>query len=266
MCAIVAKLQPAGRKGAKSPRACPDGTVERHRFLCSYFQANAHYLTAVPHADVGSARNTLGARSLRVLHIAPEAALARSLGLANNSAIDYVTGDFFVTPTATNHVFVEHTIDVQSILFPERHFDVIIILHVLEHVPHMHAALSELFRVLRPGGLAVLAVPDARKNPTTQEADESMSAGERLKRFGQVDHFRRVGRDFEQILESHGFAVERIEIGAWYEKHQPQISGRFSNEEYDSRGTNRRGTSELARASHDFYYRELMFMATRPGD
>ncbi len=196
----MAKLQPAGRKGAKSPRACPDGTVERHRFLCSYFQANAHYLTAVPHADVGSARNTLGARSLRVLHIAPEAALARSLGLANNSAIDYVTGDFFVTPTATNHVFVEHTIDVQSILFPERHFDVIIILHVLEHVPHMHAALSELFRVLRPGGLAVLAVPDARKNPTTQEADESMSAEERLKRFGQVDHFRRVGRDFEQVI------------------------------------------------------------------
>ena len=60
-------------------------------------------------------------RAVRVLHIAPERSLARALGLANNPNIDYVTGDFFVTPTATASGWVEHKIDLQAIPFPADH-------------------------------------------------------------------------------------------------------------------------------------------------
>ena len=40
--------------------------------------------------------------------------------------------------------------------FPADHFDRIVSFSVFEHVSHPHAALAELHRVLRPGGLAVI--------------------------------------------------------------------------------------------------------------
>ena len=174
-----------------------------------------------------------------------------SLSLARASLcaqIDYVTGDFFVTRSAVAAGMVEHTIDVQRIPFPPSHFDVIVILHVLEHVPSLRDSLAELFRVLRPGGLAVVAVPDARDLAITHEANGSTTPDEREKYFGQVDHYRRVGRDFPQVLRGFGFDVERIEIGEWYAR-RPE-SRLFGNEEYD--------------INQPFYYRELVFMATKP--
>lgn len=43
-------------------------------------------------------------------------------------------------------------IDIQSIPFPDDSFDVIIANHMLYHVPELHKALSEVIRVLKPGG------------------------------------------------------------------------------------------------------------------
>jgi ubiquinone/menaquinone biosynthesis C-methylase UbiE len=71
----------------------------------------------------------------------------------NNPHVDYVTGDLFVTPGAAHHV--EHAVDLEAINFPDGHFDVVIVLHVLEHVNDVHRALREMHRVLRPGGLCV---------------------------------------------------------------------------------------------------------------
>ncbi|HEY7590838.1 MAG TPA: class I SAM-dependent methyltransferase [Candidatus Limnocylindrales bacterium] len=41
--------------------------------------------------------------------------------------------------------------------FPADHFDRVFSFYVFEHVHHPHAALEELFRVMRPGGLAWIA-------------------------------------------------------------------------------------------------------------
>lgn len=41
--------------------------------------------------------------------------------------------------------------------FPENHFDRVVSFYVFEHVAHPHAALAEIFRVLKPGGLAWIA-------------------------------------------------------------------------------------------------------------
>jgi ubiquinone/menaquinone biosynthesis C-methylase UbiE len=44
--------------------------------------------------------------------------------------------------------------------FPNDFFDKIIFTEVLEHLDHDHAALTELYRVLKPGGIVALTVPN----------------------------------------------------------------------------------------------------------
>lgn len=49
--------------------------------------------------------------------------------------------------------------DVTALSFPDGSFDHVLSFDVLEHVFDYHAALTEFFRVLRPGGCALLSVP-----------------------------------------------------------------------------------------------------------
>lgn len=83
--------------------------------------------------------------------------------------------------------------------------DVIHCSHVLEHVVDDAAAMTELRRVLAPGGEVLIQVP-RRKGAMTEEA---VGAGpeELLRRFGQEDHVRLYGEDFEERLEAAGFRV-----------------------------------------------------------
>ena len=49
--------------------------------------------------------------------------------------------------------------DALAMPFPDDSFDRVIISEVLEHIPHDTAAITELYRVLRPGGVAAVTVP-----------------------------------------------------------------------------------------------------------
>lgn len=48
-----------------------------------------------------------------------------------------------------------------EIPFPDESFDIVTLKHTLEHVQHPMRGLKEIARVLRPGGVAFLIVPDA---------------------------------------------------------------------------------------------------------
>ncbi len=50
-------------------------------------------------------------------------------------------------------------VTVESLPFPDDHFDGCICLSVLEYLDHPHLCLDELQRVLKPGGLLILSVP-----------------------------------------------------------------------------------------------------------
>jgi SAM-dependent methyltransferase len=92
--------------------------------------------------------------------------------------------------------------DLTKLPFQDGSFDVIMCYHVLEHIPDDRGAMRELARVLAPGGLALVQVP-RRPNAMTVEnpaADEE----ERIRRFGQADHVRYYGRDFETRLVDNG--------------------------------------------------------------
>jgi SAM-dependent methyltransferase len=97
---------------------------------------------------------------------------------------------------------------VTAIPLADASVDVLVCYHVLEHVPDDAAALRELGRVLRPGGVGIVQVPIRFGLETDEDPDADVA--ERVRRFGQADHVRYYGDDFEQRLVDHGLAYSRI--------------------------------------------------------
>jgi GT2 family glycosyltransferase/SAM-dependent methyltransferase len=94
--------------------------------------------------------------------------------------------------------------DITVMRYPSDSVDFFICFHVLEHIPDAAAALSEIRRVLKPGGAAVLQVPVDWEAATTREYDAPDPR--------DVGHVRQYGRDFPEHLERAGFAVEGLRV------------------------------------------------------
>jgi SAM-dependent methyltransferase len=80
----------------------------------------------------------------------------------------------------------------------------------LEHIPDDGKAISEIYRVLKPSGTAVIMVPTRGEH--TVEDREVTDPAEREKLYGQADHVRIYGRDFPNRLEKKGFLVSTIDF------------------------------------------------------
>lgn len=129
-----------------------------------------------------------------MLHIAPELCFIKRF--ESIKSLDYITGDI-ESPLA------KVKMDIHEIPFEENEFDVIFCNHVLEHVDDDIKAISEIQRVLKPGGWAILQVPFFYPVPETTYEDKSITDPlEREKAFGQDDHVRMYGEDYAKRLAS----------------------------------------------------------------
>lgn len=117
----------------------------------------------------------------------------------------YITADL-ESPLADMHF------DVQHIPMKDRSVDVVICNHLLEHVEDDAMALNELYRIMRPGGWGIMLVPEDRSRAVTFEDDTITDPKERTRLFGQYDHRRLYGRDYDDRLRRAGFEVERIAV------------------------------------------------------
>lgn len=88
-------------------------------------------------------------------------------------------------------------IDLQKIDLPDDSLDVVLTSHVLEHVPDTSAALSEVFRVLKPGGSMVLLVP-VLQGVTAPPVEPEFHGDD-------TPVFWRFGLDLTGTLREHGF-------------------------------------------------------------
>lgn len=122
-------------------------------------------------------------------------------------AADYTTADL-ESPLADLHF------DVQCIPLPDASFDVLICNHLLEHVADDRRALSEFFRVLRPGGWGILLSARRPSRAATFEDDSIVDPAERTRIFGQYDHRRIYGRDYAERLRAAGFEVRETDYAA----------------------------------------------------
>ena len=135
----------------------------------------------------------------RMLHFAPEEGLEKRLRLAIGSRL--VTTDIEMPN-------VDVLSDITKMPFDTGSFDLIYCSNVLEHVSDDKHAMQELFRVLSPGGLAVIQVPI--RGEKTYEDVEIKTPELRAVHFGQADHVRYYGRDISDRLRAVGFIVEEV--------------------------------------------------------
>jgi SAM-dependent methyltransferase len=102
--------------------------------------------------------------------------------------------------------------NICALSFPQKHFDLIICYHVLEHIVDDYSAIQELQRVLAVEGLMLLQVPI--KGDATYEDLTVTNPFERARLFGQKDHVRFYGRDFRDRVASVGLRVEEVDFAA----------------------------------------------------
>jgi ubiquinone/menaquinone biosynthesis C-methylase UbiE len=102
--------------------------------------------------------------------------------------------------------------DLTNIDRESNYFDLIICNHVLEHILDDRKAMRELFRVLKPGGKAILQVPLSMTLNETFEDFSITDPAERICIFGQRDHCRIYGQDYGQRLEEAGFSFRPVKI------------------------------------------------------
>jgi SAM-dependent methyltransferase len=137
----------------------------------------------------------------RILHFAPEKALRAAL----RSNRGYETADL-------RQPGVTHQVDITRLPMAEATYDVIIANHVLEHIDDDRRAIGELFRVLRPGGIALLTVPLNPTRDTTYEDATITGPAERHAHFNATDHRRYYGLDFADRVAGAGFQVETFRV------------------------------------------------------
>ncbi len=175
------KFLPFGVKPRSNARCPRCGSLERHRLLWLYLKNRTKFFSD----------------NLKVLHFAPEYIFQRTFTSLPN--LDYVSADLDSPLAMVN-------MDITNIAYKDNSFDVILCIHVLEHVLDDQKAMRELFRVLKSGGWAILQVPILREK--TFEDPTIMTPEKRLKHFGKEDHVRIYGLDYKERLENAGFSVK----------------------------------------------------------
>ena len=170
-------------------------SLERHRLLWLFLKNKTNFFTA----------------QHKILHFAPEQAFYKRFRKLKN--LDYTTTDL-------NSPLADVKADICDLPFEDNSFDVILCNHVLEHIPDDTKALSELWRVMKPGGWGIFQIPQDLDRETTFEDNSITDKKQRAKVFGQYDHVRIYGRDYFKTLEKAGFTVNPVPYSSQLSKEE----------------------------------------------
>jgi len=168
---------------ATANSVCPQcGSGIRHRFIFTFLQ------------------QTYGAwpAGLSILHFAPEPGFVEFFQRLRN--VRYIGCDLQPCPERGLQ-----QVDILDIPYPENSFDLIVCIHVLEHIRDDLRAIRELHRCLKPGGKALIAVPIYGK---TTFDDPTLDFEQRRLMYGIGDHMRLNGLDLQAKLANAGFRVQ----------------------------------------------------------
>ncbi len=168
-----------GRPYAQCPNCL---SLERHRFQYQILQKVLHE------------KNT---QLMHVLHFAPEPGLKAFFG---HRFAKYVTADIEMPEVDIN-------VDIQSLPFLDETFDFVFASHVPEHIPDDRKALSEIRRILKPHGMAILPVPIV--GATTIEYPMPDPLQDNHVRAPGLDYYDRYADDFSSC---QFYSSEEVEV------------------------------------------------------
>lgn len=140
-----------------------------------------------------------------ILDFAPNAAF--SSVLRKEHMTEYTSADLY-----RNDVDQQLDIcDMQTL--KDNTFDVLLCSHILEHVDHPEKALSEIYRVLKSQGIAIIMVPLFWDVKETVEGVHENTNESRQKYYGQNDHVRLFSRsDFLNRISKAQFLINELDI------------------------------------------------------
>lgn len=133
--------------------------------------------------------------------------------------------DYYPVDINPEHYGIRDVVDITNIQYEGNFFDLIICNHVLEHIPDDAKAMSELFRVLKPSGKAIINVPFNKTLEVTLEDEKYNTPELREKYYGQFDYVRLYGKDYVKRLEKAGFYVETVYPNVNRSAHELKIYG-----------------------------------------
>lgn len=184
---------------------CPRcNSKARHRRIWLYLEENTNLFTD----------------QLQLLHVSPQYSLSRRLITMPN--LEYVGVDI------QDRANIRLKVDLAAAPLQSNTFDAAICVHVLEHVQEDQKAIQELYRVLKPGGWAVVSVP-IRLDQKTFEDPSIILPEDRKRAFGEESHFRFYGYDLIEQLEECGFQVQ-LDLAADVEQQTREKYGLLDDE------------------------------------
>jgi len=161
----------------------------------------------------------------KILHFSPEKNIYRFIK-ANNEVITADIEPLFYKSIDSN---IKNE-DATHLSYADNSFDVVIGNHIMEHIPNDIKAMSEIYRVLKPGGRAILQVPYSTLPAATIEEPGINDAQKQSTLFGQKDHVRIYQlQNYLNRLQNCGFTVALIEykdLAAFY-KNAIQVNESF---------------------------------------
>lgn len=161
---------------------CPGcGSDIRHRFLLSFLVNKTNVLNKLT----------------KILYFAPETFIRDFLKKQKN--VECVLCD--IVPSCYPGAI---KVDMTDIKFSDDSFDGFIASHVLEHIKDDVRAVKEVYRVVRPGGWALIVIPIYGEE-TFEDAGLDYNGREKM--YGIGEHMRMNGLDFKIKLANAGFSV-----------------------------------------------------------
>jgi len=90
--------------------------------------------------------------------------------------------------------------DVRKIPFEDNQFDFFYSMGTVEHTPQYETSIKELYRILKPGGIGIIGVPNRLRNWTFKVLSKV-----NMFPYGYEKHFTK--KEFRTVLEKCGFEV-----------------------------------------------------------
>ena len=154
---------------------------------------------------------------------------------------NYVVSEYYDDSPLGSNINGIRNENLEQLSFQDNFFDVIITSDVLEHVSDLDKALSEIKRVLKPGGYHIFTIPaDYKMNRTTERAtikngliinlSEPVMHGDTVRNNG-ILAFRDFGKDTLQYLSRDSLECKEVK----YIKNNMHITSVYYSQKKNNR-------------------------------